>query len=144
MLMLKGHAMTRMRRPRLKARHSVRTQGMQYAGTHLLLEIWGATRLDDPAAIRRLLVRTAKACRATLLRIDQHRFSPYHGISAVAILAESHISIHTWPELRYAAMDVFMCGRLDPAPVLRVVRELLRPRRLKLLEVKRGLRALKP
>ena len=112
--------------------------GGHYAGTHLLLEIWGAKRLDHEPTIRRMLTEAVAACRACLLSIELHRFSPFNGISGVAIIAESHISIHTWPELGYAAMDIFMCGAAHPRRAIAVIRKHLRPTRVQLLELKRG------
>ncbi|HHP7245331.1 MAG TPA: adenosylmethionine decarboxylase [Elainellaceae cyanobacterium] len=80
-------------------------------GLHCILELYGcpATRLNDTALIRDLLKGSADRARSTFLGDLIHQFSP-HGITALALLAESHISIHTWPEEGYAAIDVFTCG----------------------------------
>ena len=80
-------------------------------GSHCVLEIYDspASLLDDPKAVVAALEHAAKAARATLLQTTHHRFMP-HGITALALLAESHISVHTWPEKGYAACDVFTCG----------------------------------
>jgi S-adenosylmethionine decarboxylase len=69
------------------------------------------------------------AAGATLLHIHLHRFSPSGGLSGVAVLAESHISVHTWPERAFAAFDVFMCGNADPARAASVLREYFTPAR---------------
>lgn len=67
------------------------------------------TGLDDETRIRQAIRDCAGACGATLLHIHTHRFSP-QGVSGVAVLAESHITVHTWPKIAYGAFDVFMCG----------------------------------
>ena len=65
--------------------------------------------LDDEEFIRKLLYRTTKECKATLLHLAVHKFEP-QGVTGFALLAESHISIHTWPENGMAVCDVFTCG----------------------------------
>lgn len=80
-------------------------------GSHCVLEIYDSpsSLLDDPQAVLEALRKAAVAARATLLHTTHHEFTP-HGITALALLAESHISVHTWPERGYAACDVFTCG----------------------------------
>ncbi|WP_425500692.1 adenosylmethionine decarboxylase [Roseospira navarrensis] len=68
-----------------------------------------------------------------------HHFTPNGGISGVLVLAESHVSIHTWPERAYAALDLFMCGDADPYRALPVLRAAFRPTTVTLSENKRGL-----
>lgn len=82
-------------------------------GQHLIIEVHKGVGLDDEARIQRAFRDCVTSCGATLLHIYTHRFQP-HGVSGVAVLAESHISVHTWPELGYGAFDVFMCGQTDP------------------------------
>jgi len=85
-------------------------------GTHCLLELRGCPvqLLDDAAFIRTALTDASTEARSTLLNFTSHRFEP-QGVTAVALLAESHISMHTWPELGYAAVDLFTCGEhTDP------------------------------
>ena len=110
-----------------------------FAGRHLLIEFWGADHLSSEPTIRRILRDAVAACRATLLSIDLHVFSPTNGISGVAILGESHMSIHTWPEYHYAAIDIFMCGSLDPRKALPVLKAGFHPKQLQVMEIKRGL-----
>lgn len=112
--------------------------GLLFAGRHLLIELWQAEHLTSEPAIRRILQDAVAACRATLLSIELHRFSPTHGISGVAILGESHMSIHTWPEHAYAAVDIFMCGSLDPRKAIPVLKAGFRPKQIQLMEIKRG------
>lgn len=116
----------------------VEHDGRRYAGVHLILDLWGAEKLDDLAHVEATLRDSVEATGATLLHIHLHRFTPNGGISGVAVLAESHISIHTWPERGYAAMDIFMCGRTRPAKAIAVVRRAFRPTRLEVGEHFRG------
>ena len=116
-----------------------RTEHYSYAGTHLLLDFWGAKRLDDIETGRRALVDAVAAAGCTLLDISLHHFSPYGGFSGVAVLSESHISIHTWPELGYAAVDIFTCGGADPHGAVPVLKEAFEPERMQLIEHRRGI-----
>lgn len=81
-----------------------------YTGIHLLADLTGCTGLDDPARVEAALRGAVTAADATLLDLRLHHFGPQQGVTGVALLAESHISIHTWPEHGYAAIDVFLCG----------------------------------
>ena len=96
-----------------RADHFIRREGKTFAGTHLIIEVIGASGLDNPERIERALRACVHACKATLLHLHLHRFQP-QGVSGVAVLAESHISVHTWPEAGYGAFDVFMCGDAEP------------------------------
>ncbi len=80
-------------------------------GKHCILELYDCdkNRLNDEAFLRTTITAAAKSAGAKLLNLITHRFSPY-GVTCLALLAESHISIHTWPENGYAAVDVFTCG----------------------------------
>ena len=112
--------------------------GVRCAGTHLIIDLYGAKRLDDLAHIDAALRRCVDAAGATLLHIHLHHFTPNGGVSGVAVLAESHISIHTWPEADYAALDVFMCGRARPEATVEVLRWAFAPDRLVVSEMLRG------
>jgi S-adenosylmethionine decarboxylase len=81
-----------------------------YTGTHLLADLTGCRGLDDVARVERALREAVAAATATLLDVRLHHFGPGQGVTGVALLAESHISIHTWPEHGYAAVDIFLCG----------------------------------
>ena len=83
----------------------VSRNGVRYAGTHLIVDLWGATNLDDPDHIDAVLREGAIATGATILHGHFHHFSPNGGVSGVLVLAESHVSIHTWPERDYAARE---------------------------------------
>ena len=101
----------------------IERNGKRFAGTHLIVDLFGARRLDDIEHIDATLKRCAKAAGATLLGVHLHHCSPNGGVSGVAVLAESHISIHSWPEADYAALDVFMCGDAEPEKCLDILRE---------------------
>ena len=78
------------------------------------------------------------AAGATLLHIHLHPFEPNGGVSGVAVLAESHISIHSWPERNYAALDVFMCGAAEPEKCVPVLERAFAPQKTAVSELKRG------
>lgn len=117
----------------------VQRDGVRYAGTHLLIDLWDATNLDDLAIVENALRDAATVAGATILNVDLHHFEPNGGISGVVVLAESHISIHTWPERGFAALDVFMCGECDPYKGIPVLKEAFHPDKIQLTEHKRGL-----
>jgi S-adenosylmethionine decarboxylase len=96
-------------------------------GSHCIVDLWGAGHLADAKWLTHALEAAATAAGATLLNIFLHEFPSSGGITGVALLAESHMSIHTWPEKGYAAVDVFMCGRADPKLALKVLMLQLRP-----------------
>ena len=117
----------------------VEKDGIRFAGLHLLVELWGARHLDDPNYVEQALRNAAEDAGATVLHVHLHRFSSSGGVSGVCVLAESHISIHTWPERRYAAVDIFMCGSCDPYHGLPALRAAFRPESIQLAEQRRGL-----
>lgn len=112
---------------------------MRFAGIHLIVELWGACHMTEPDEIRRTITDAVYACGATLLSLDLHVFSPNGGVSGVAVLQESHISIHSWPEFDYAAMDIFVCGTIDPYPAVDVIKSQFQPRNTQITEIKRGI-----
>ena len=112
--------------------------GMRFAGTHLLVDLWDAINLCDPDVIDRTLREAAVAAGATILHGHFHRFSPNGGVSGVLVLAESHISIHTWPERDFAAIDIFMCGACDPHMAIPVMQRTFQAVRVDLDEQRRG------
>ncbi len=118
--------------------HFITCNGITYAGGHLIIDLWDAEGLDDRNRIEQALVEAVDKAGATLLHIHLHKFSGGGGISGVAVLAESHISVHTWPEKGYAAFDVFMCGDAEPRKALAVLKEAFRPERIVIAEHKRG------
>ena len=86
------------------------------AGIHCILELNGCPYelLDDEAFVRGSVEQASEKALSTLLNLNSHKFSP-QGVTAVGLLAESHLAIHTWPEMNYAAVDIFTCGKFaDP------------------------------
>ena len=121
-----------------KTDYFVERDGMTFAGSHLIVDLYGARNLDDEALICDALVRAAQHAGATVLSSDFHTFQPNGGVSGVVVLAESHISIHTWPERGFAAIDVFMCGACLPMKTLEVIKSAFEPSRLGINEIRRG------
>lgn len=119
------------------ATHLTHQGGETYAGTHLIIDLHNAHHLDDQPLIEKALRDATKATGATLLHLHSHRFSP-QGVTAMAILAESHISCHTWPEIGYAAFDIFMCGATDPHAAIPILEAAFTPARLDVRELHRG------
>ena len=114
-----------------RADHFIRRGDQVFAGTHLIIEVVGGAGLDDEARIRQAFRDCVEACGATLLHIHTHRFSP-QGISGVAVLAESHISVHTWPEIGY------MCGGTRPWRAVEVLKSAFQTRDVRVTELLRG------
>jgi S-adenosylmethionine decarboxylase len=117
--------------------HFIRRNGRVYAGTHLIIEVIGGEGLDCEARIQKAFRDCVDECGATLLHIHTHKFSP-QGVSGVAVLSESHISVHTWPEIGYGAFDVFMCGEAEPWRAVDVLRRAFDAREIRVKELLRG------
>lgn len=117
--------------------HFIRRNGRVYAGTHLIIEVVNGHGLDDEARIQQAFRDCVDACGATLLHIHTHKFSP-QGVSGVAVLAESHISVHTWPEIGYGAFDVFMCGDAEPWRAVEVLARAFATQDVRVKELLRG------
>lgn len=116
----------------------IERDGIRFAGTHLIIDLWGASRLDDLEVMETALRDSIEAAGATLLHIHLHHFTPNGGISGVAVLAESHISVHTWPERDFAAFDVFMCGDAEPEKAIPVLQDAFKPSSVKVNDILRG------
>ena len=117
--------------------HFIRRDGAVFAGTHLIIEVVNGHGLDDEARIQQAFRDCVDSCGATLLHIHTHKFSP-QGVSGVAVLAESHISVHTWPEIGYGAFDVFMCGDARPWLAVDVLKAAFGTADVRVRELRRG------
>jgi S-adenosylmethionine decarboxylase len=122
-----------------QADHFVERNGLRHAGTHLIIDLWDGERLDDAGVVESALRSAVRTAGTTLLHLHLHEFTAGGGVSGMAMLAESHISIHTWPERGYAAVDVFMCGAADPYRVVPIFRCAFKARRVAVCALLRGL-----
>lgn len=116
----------------------IHENGVSFAGRHLLVDLWDARQLTDIDYIENTLRQAAEAAGATVLSVHLHQFSDSGGVSGVAILSESHISIHTWPERDYAALDVFMCGACNPHNALPILKAAFNAGSVTVNETRRG------
>ena len=105
---------------------------------HLLIDLYDAHHLDHLETVETVLRAAVRASGATLLHLHVHPFGDGQGVSGVAVLAESHISIHTWPERGYVAADAFMCGDAEPELAAEALRRGLEAGRIEVREVIRG------
>jgi S-adenosylmethionine decarboxylase len=107
-------------------------------GLHLLVDFWGASHLQDIELIDKTMRDAAAVCGATVLDVKLHSFGADAGVTGVAILAESHISIHTWAETGYIAIDIFMCGKCNPNHAIPVFNQAFKPRKSQIQAYLRG------
>ncbi len=107
-------------------------------GKHIIMDFIGAKHLTDIKYIKKALQETALFCKATILEINLHSFGEDAGITGVAILAESHITIHTWPEIGFIALDVFMCGNCDSSQAIIPLKRMFQPEKTNIKEIIRG------
>ena len=113
---------------------------MNALGRHLLLELFDcdSESINNLEAVKSSLIEAAKRAQATIVDVVFHEFNPF-GISGVVVIAESHLSIHTWPEYRYAAVDVFSCGEvLQPEIAVNYLVEQFGAERASVVEMRRG------
>jgi len=108
---------------------------IKHLGKHVVFDFWGCVNLNSTRIIRKTLKEAVTACGATLLEIKIRTFSP-QGITGIALITESHISIHTWPEHKYAAVDVFTCGEnIDPYLTIPVFKKYLKPKKAEVVDL---------
>ena len=112
---------------------------MNYLGRHIILDLFDcpATLLKDPDEVHAIMKAGALAMKATIVEEAFHHFSP-DGVSGVIIIKESHLTIHTWPEHNYAAVDIFTCGNMQMDAGLDYLVKAFRCGRSDLRELKRG------
>ncbi|MCS7273088.1 MAG: adenosylmethionine decarboxylase [Fimbriimonadales bacterium] len=122
------------------APRSLRQDGSRTLGTHLLVELHGCNgrTLERVAHVERALVQAAHESNARIVSHFFHEFEPY-GVSGVVVIEESHYTIHTWPEHRYAAVDLFYCSEtVDAERALEVLRRAFEPEKVDVMLVRRG------
>ena len=114
---------------------------MEPRGQHLILDFWGCDRavLDDASALENALVAAAHAADARIVKRVMHAFAP-HGVTGMLLLEESHLSIHTWPEQGYAAIDFYTCGVGDPSRAEVPLAAVLKPSHVERQSFVRGVR----
>lgn len=117
---------------------------MYHKGKHLIIECLGAQSRMGCEALENLLTEAAIAAGATVLQTHFHPFGPDQGVTGVLMLAESHITVHTWPENHYAAFDVFMCGDSKPEVAARVIADSDPSAKTSVRVISRGINALLP
>ena len=109
-----------------------------FAGLHMILDLYEVDKLDDLNWIKTGLIGAAKIANANILHTHMHHFGINQGISGVVVLSESHISVHSWPESRYMALDVFMCGKTDPEKAVKFLINYFAAGRYNLSRQRRG------
>jgi len=116
----------------------VNEKKLKYAGIHLIVEFWGGKIIEDSKEIERILIEATKKAENTPLKVTIHKFNP-QGITGVILLAESHIALHSWPEINYLAIDIFTCGeKAFPYKALDYLKNQFRPKRVEIKEIIRG------
>ncbi len=118
--------------------HFIVRDGIEFAGTHIIIDLWQGKPFDQIDVMEAAMRDCVEQCKATLLHLHLHHFTPYGGISGVAVLAESHISVHTWPERNFAAFDVFMCGEAQPEKAIDILRTHFEPQHYEVRTCLRG------
>lgn len=113
---------------------------MKTIGRHLIAEYYDCRReiLDDASSVRQAMLDAARAIGATVLGENFHQFDP-QGVSGTVVIAESHLSIHTWPENGYVAVDIYTCGGLDPRIGFELLADRLGASSCRVQEIVRGL-----
>lgn len=109
-----------------------------HIGTHLICDMWSTEIRENPKEVEKLLVKAAELAKATVLDVRSHKFEP-EGLTAIVVLAESHISLHSWPEYNYVAIDVFTCGKqMDPQVAIDYLAFMLKPKKIETQTIIRG------
>jgi len=112
----------------------------KYLGKHLIVEFYGCSskNIDNVKFLEKTLEESVAKAGGNILGKLFHKFKP-QGVTGIIAISESHVSIHTWPENGYVAIDIFTCGReMDPWTVYRELRAKIKPEKVKVMELKRG------
>lgn len=110
----------------------------KYAGILLAADFWNGKIVEDKKELKKILIRAVREAKNIPLEIVIHKFQP-QGITGVILLAESHISISTWPEINYVAIDIFSCGeKAMPGKALQYLKKEFKPKKVVVKEIKRG------
>ena len=120
------------------ADHFVVENDKLYAGKHIILDLWGVNFDNNIKTMKNIFREAVKKSGATLLHLHVHEFGKDEGLSGIAVLAESHISVHTWPDKGYIALDIFMCGASFPEIAADALIKRFSPKKTKLRTIYRG------
>ena len=116
----------------------IERDGIKFAGTHLVIDLFGAKYLGDLDIVTHALKSCVEAAGATLLHSHLHHTIPGKGVSGIAVLRDGHISVHSWPDAGYAAFDVFLGGNTRPHAIVDVLRQAFSAHDVVVTEHKRG------
>lgn len=118
--------------------HLIECNDYTYAGNHLIFDFWGSEQILN----QELIIETCKIAvveaGATVLHTHFHEFGEGMGLTGVVVLSESHLSLHTWPEINLMTFDIYMCGTARPEKALEILKEKLVPRKITMMNIKRG------
>ncbi len=116
----------------------LKKRNQKYIGIHIVAEFWHGKVIEDKKKLKEILIKAVLQAKSTPLECVIHKFEP-HGITGVVLLSESHMAIHTWPEINYIAIDIFTCGeRTLPNKAIEYLKEALKPKKFEIKEIKRG------
>ena len=118
--------------------HFIIEGNMAYSGKHIILDLWEPLFDNKIKTLKKTIERAVNISKANMLHLHLHRFGKEQGISGVAVLAESHLSVHTWPERNYIAFDMFMCGDTNPELASKYLVNTFRPKNKNIKVIKRG------
>ena len=119
--------------------HFIIENNLVFAGTHIIIDLWDCDFINKIVPLKKMIKEAIKLSKAKILHLHMHRFGKELGITGIAVLAESHISVHTWPERKYIAFDIFMCGNTYPELASEYLIKTLKPKRKKIEIIKRGI-----
>lgn len=127
----------------LKTKRSIqwvrKNRRQKYSGIHLIADFWYGKIIEDPKKIKQILIKAVKEANNIPLEVFVHKFQP-QGITGIVLLAESHISLHTWPESNYIAIDIYTCGdKAKPLKALDYFEKEFQPKKVEVKEIKRGI-----
>ena len=111
----------------------------KHIGRHLVSDMWNCKKLSDNVEpLEKIMLNACHVANATILGVSSHKFEP-QGVTVMVLLAESHISLHSWPEYDYVAIDVFTCGQnMNPQAAIDYLEERLKPSKIETRKIIRG------
>lgn len=117
---------------------AIKRKKEKHIGMHIIADFWFGRNIEDPKELEEILIEAAKKAGNTPLQFAYHKFNP-HGLTGILLLAESHISFHSWPEINFLALDIFTCGNKKfPEKALDYLKKKLKPKKVMISKIKRG------